>query len=107
MIRPSMANKLLRPVPERLQDFVEEYCNGGCIWVNPPQDCLYAWEGVTTMVIYRDGQFQVELVIINPDTAIPSHRHDDVESMHGGILSATRARAASGSRGRGCPSRGA
>jgi hypothetical protein len=80
VIRPSVANRALRDAPQELRQFLEHYFVGDAIKLRPPQDCLLAWEGITTMVLYREGQFQVELVIVEPDTKIPAHCHDDVES---------------------------
>lgn len=43
---------------------------GGCSFV----------EGVTGLVLFRRGQFQVQLFIVDPSVTIPSHVHPNVDS---------------------------
>lgn len=56
------------------------YFDGDRIKLRPPQANVLLTDGVTSIVLYREKQFQVELVVCAPGTVIPEHTHPDVES---------------------------
>lgn len=80
MIRPSFANQWLREVSPELAAFLQRYFGSDKIEVRPPADAVLMVEGTTTVVLYREGCFQVELVALAPNLPIPEHVHPDVES---------------------------
>lgn len=80
MIRPSVANARLRDVPAELAAFLERYFRGDLVALRPPHDAVRFVDGITTVVLYREGRFQAELVAIAPHAYIPPHAHPDVES---------------------------
>lgn len=38
-------------------------------------------EGVTSVLMYRHGQFQVQMFVVPPHTVIPEHTHPDVDNI--------------------------
>lgn len=80
MIRPSVAMVQMRDVPAELAAFLQSYFSGESIALRPPHAAVRFVDGLTTMVLYREGRYQVELVLIAPGTIIPEHVHPDVES---------------------------
>lgn len=82
MIQPSRAVGELRDVkaPD-LRAFMAQYFATDAIKVRPPQENILLYRGVTSVVLYREGQFQVELIVVEPGVHIPLHCHDDVESF--------------------------
>lgn len=74
----------MRPVPVSLYDFTRAYFQNG-IKLKPPQEGILhqARPGTfaTSIVLYRHEQYQVELVTFAPNTNIPRHRHDHIDSI--------------------------
>lgn len=74
------------PVERRnfLVDPLEEFSRWwlGCRAISPPSDSSsITIDGfVTGTVLYRDGDFQVQLFIIAPRTEIPEHSHPDIDT---------------------------
>lgn len=82
-LQPSRLARHMRPVPQQLLDFMAWYFEGG-IKLKPPQDGLLfqarPGTAVNSVVLYRDGRFQVEMVTFAPGSAAPEHRHDQIDS---------------------------
>lgn len=82
-LKPSQLTRIMRPVPQELLDFMAWYFDGG-IKLKPPQDGLLFQQRpgttVSSVVLYRDGRFQVELIMFAPGSSIPEHRHDSIDS---------------------------
>lgn len=75
---------MMRTVPFPLHEFAQKYFEGG-IKLAPPQAGILHQQRLgtraTSVVLYREGQYQVELVTFAPNTTIPKHRHDHVDSI--------------------------
>lgn len=81
MLRPSAICKFLGEVENaELKEFMEWYFHEDSIRLKPPQDNILLLDGGTMVVLYREGQFQVEMVTGPPNFQIPEHTHDDVDS---------------------------
>lgn len=51
------------------------------IWRPPFANAIHTTEIAHSLVIFRTGQYQVELYISKPNTQTPMHSHPDVESI--------------------------
>lgn len=80
-LRASPVAGLVPQVDEQLARFAEDYFAGGRIRVAPPQANVLATDGLTSVVLFREGQHQVELILIAPGVRVPPHVHDDVDSI--------------------------
>ena len=69
-----------RVFDDELTDFLEWYMEQGVSPFVPFKKSLHFVEGLTSLCIYRQNQFQVELVTVTPDTYIPPHTHPNVDS---------------------------
>jgi hypothetical protein len=50
--------------------------------IRPPQDnAIFRTNNASAVVLYREGQFQAELYIVDPDSVTPEHSHPGVESI--------------------------
>lgn len=50
--------------------------------IRPPQNnAIFKTNNAYAMVLYREGQFQTELYIVDPNSVTPEHRHPGVESI--------------------------
>lgn len=50
--------------------------------MNPPADGVYMRVGANTgTILYRDGEFQVQMFICDPDSDITDHTHPNVDSV--------------------------
>lgn len=49
--------------------------------VAPPADCVNHFGGFTAMTLYRDGQFQVQMITATKRTEVPHHTHPNVDSL--------------------------
>lgn len=48
----------------------------------PPQiDCIFRTNNASTVVLFREGKFQVELYIVDSNSYTPEHKHPGVESI--------------------------
>ena len=74
----------MRQVPPELCNFCDRYFENG-IKLQPPQLGILHQARLgtlaTSVVLYREGVHQVELITFAPDTTIPSHRHDHIDSI--------------------------
>ena len=74
----------MRPVPDALMEFLARYFEGG-IKLRPPQDGVLwqerAGTKATSIVLFRQAPYQVELITFSPNTLIPRHRHDHIDSV--------------------------
>jgi hypothetical protein len=74
----------MRAVPEQLYLFCGWYFDGGAK-LKPPQDGILHQERLgtlaTSVVLFREGAYQVELITFGPNTTIPRHRHDHIDSI--------------------------
>ena len=65
---------------DELTDFLKWYMSEGQIPFVPLKKSLHFVEGLTSLCIYRQEPFQVELVTVTPNTYIPPHTHPNVDS---------------------------
>jgi len=50
--------------------------------IRPPQNnAIFKTNNAYALVLYREGQYQVELYIVDPNSVTPEHRHPGVESI--------------------------
>lgn len=74
----------MRSVPDELAEFCRWYFEGG-IKLKPPQDGLLFQRrdgtGAISVVLFRDPPYQVELIIFEPGSQIPEHRHDHIDTI--------------------------
>jgi len=47
----------------------------------PPDTPIHVENSVTQLVVYREGQYQVQLIQVLPNSEIPDHVHPDVDSF--------------------------
>ena len=73
---------MIDPREDDLSYFADWYLNSGNIKriYTPFRNPLLFVEKVTSVVLYRKDNFQVELIICQPNTVIPEHEHPDVDS---------------------------
>tara|TARA_A100000172_G_C2991097_1_gene92869 strand:+ start:62 stop:598 length:537 start_codon:yes stop_codon:yes gene_type:complete len=69
-----------REFDDELTHFLEWYMKTGISPFVPLKKSIHFVEGLTSLCIYRQGSFQVELVTVKPDTYIPPHTHPNVDS---------------------------
>tara|TARA_Y100000385_G_C12887044_1_gene548278 strand:+ start:236 stop:760 length:525 start_codon:yes stop_codon:yes gene_type:complete len=79
---------VIDPNQDELSHFADWYLSGKVDRVYTPiKNGLLFIEGISGIVLYRSGYFQVELFICQPNTVIPEHTHPDVDSyecfLHG------------------------
>ena len=80
---------MIDPNEDDLSYFANWYLNSGNIkrLYTPFKNPLLFVEKVTSLVLYRKDNFQVELITCEPNTVIPEHTHPDVDSyelfLHG------------------------
>jgi len=65
---------------DELTDFLKWYMSEGQIPFVPLKKSLHFVDGLTSLCIYRQEPFQVELVTVTPNTYIPPHTHPNVDS---------------------------
>ena len=73
---------MIDPDQDELSHFADWYLNSGNIKriYTPFKNPLLFVEKVISVVLYRKDNFQVELIICQPNTVIPEHKHPDVDS---------------------------
>ena len=50
--------------------------------IRPPfKDCLFTTDLVQSLTLFREGNFQVELYLMKPDSQSPWHTHEGVDSV--------------------------
>ena len=67
-------------------DVVDHYCswfltNANPIGWIPFNKPIWQIENVTSVLMHREGQFQVQMFIVPPHTIIPEHTHPNVDSI--------------------------
>jgi quercetin dioxygenase-like cupin family protein len=55
------------------------------IFVEPPMDAATVLPGLTVLTLVRRPPFQLEVVVLAPNVAVPMHGHPDVESCEIGF----------------------
>ncbi len=76
-----ITDALGRTFCDELSGFLKWYMKKGpALSPVPLHDSQHFVEGVSTIVLYRNGQFQVQMVVASPDTHIPAHKHPNVDS---------------------------
>lgn len=64
-----------------VEEFAEWY-ESADFPIRPPQNnAIFKTNNACALVLYREGQFQVELYIVDPNSITPEHRHPGVESI--------------------------
>ncbi|MEZ0259404.1 MAG: hypothetical protein ACAH80_00245 [Alphaproteobacteria bacterium] len=67
---------------DELQTFAREYLkNAGPLGAVPFHGAVDRVENVTSLLMYRKGQFQVQMFIVPEGTIIPEHVHPNVDSI--------------------------
>lgn len=80
-VQPRTPELFVPATEEPLQEFVRWFCTEGPSLPLTPYDGL-AWAGeLSGLLLYRSGQFQVQLFTFPPGTVIPPHRHPHVDSF--------------------------
>tara|TARA_R110000823_G_scaffold252473_1_gene375042 strand:- start:65 stop:589 length:525 start_codon:yes stop_codon:yes gene_type:complete len=79
---------VIDPNQDELSHFAHWYLSGKVDKIyTPMKHGLFFYEGISGVVLYRTGSFQVELFLCPPNTVIPEHAHPDVDSyecfLHG------------------------
>jgi len=87
MLTPSPAIDALPQIEDpALAEFMARYFTGDSIRLKPPANNVLAdARGVVSIVLFREGQFQVEMIVLPPNINVPPHYHDDVDSFEVGI----------------------
>ena len=85
-----MATKKLtasdQPAEEKKLDLVETYCkwflthSSPLSWI-PFEKPMWQIENVTSVLLHRKEQFQIQMFIAPPHTIIPEHTHPNVDSI--------------------------
>ena len=64
-----------------VEEFAQWYEDNG-FPIRPPQnDAIFRTNNASALVLFREGQFQVELYIGDPNSVTPEHSHPGVESI--------------------------
>lgn len=64
-----------------VEEFAQWYEEQGFPIRPPQQNAIFRTNNASAVVLYREGQFQVEMYIGDPNTITPEHSHPGVESM--------------------------
>ena len=64
-----------------VEEFAQWYEEQGFPIRPPQQNSIFRTNNASAVVLYREGQFQVEMYIGDPNTLTPEHSHPGVESM--------------------------
>ena len=62
-----------------LKDFIREYMNNMCP-LKVPMSAARMLEGSTEVVLYREGQLQIELITLKRGRHIPRHCHPNIDT---------------------------
>ncbi len=65
-----------------LKHFARDMLKGDRLHLRPMPELIEADEIATRMILFREGQWQVELVVGRPYAVLMPHCHDQVESLH-------------------------
>ena len=64
-----------------LEEFVEWYEANGFPFRPPQNNAVFRTNNASALVLYREGQFQAELYIGDPNSVTPEHSHPGVKSI--------------------------
>lgn len=56
--------------------------------LRPPLNGIYKYPGLTTVTLYRRGQYQVQMVVTEPNVKVTEHCHPNVDSYEVALISA-------------------
>lgn len=71
-------------IPESWADveaFASWYMSNRMPWMIPWDAEVICSDDATAICVFRHGRFQVELYLVHPDQAVPSHSHPGMESV--------------------------
>jgi hypothetical protein len=66
---------------ENVEKFAEWYEKAGYPIRPPQENAIFRTNNASALVLYREGQFQVELYIGDANSVTPEHSHPGVESI--------------------------
>lgn len=66
---------------QNVEEFAHWYMGNRMPWMVPWDAEVICSDDATAMVLFRHGRFQVELYLIHPNMAIPTHCHPNMESV--------------------------
>ncbi len=66
---------------DNITQFMEMWLSWTHRGVKPPIDALMSVGGNRGIVLFRDGNFQVQLFICDPNTEIPDHGHPNIRGF--------------------------
>lgn len=76
---------------ESQADLLDEYCYWFLTSCNPVgwipfENPIWQIENITSVLMHREGQFQIQMFIVPPHTIVPEHTHPNVDSyeIYGG-----------------------
>lgn len=70
-----------RQFSDELTKFLHWWLKNGPTLPQVPVVCGHSFtEAAAGLVLYRKGQFQVQLFVVSPNFSIPEHRHPNVDS---------------------------
>ena len=63
-----------------VEEFQNWWLKNGCPWRPPFDNPIFFTDNAMSLCIFREGKFQVELYLAEPNSYTPSHTHPGVES---------------------------
>lgn len=67
---------------DALEAFAQQFLGRSPVIAHVPLDGAVSYiEGVTSVLLFRSGQFQVQMFIVPPNYVIPAHTHPNVDSF--------------------------
>ena len=64
-----------------VEEFADWYEKEGFPFLPPQNNAIYRTNNASVVVLYRKGQYQVELYIADADDVTPEHNHPGIESI--------------------------
>ena len=64
-----------------VEEFKDWYVDEGFPFLPPQDSSIFRTNNASAVVLYRKGQFQVEMYIADPNSITPEHSHPGVESI--------------------------
>lgn len=64
-----------------VEDFANWYMSNRMPWMVPWDAEVIVSDDATAITVFRKGRFQVELYLVHPNMAIPTHSHPGMESV--------------------------
>lgn len=68
-----------------VKHFARDMLRDDRLLLRPRLDLISADDRATRLILFREGCWQVELVVFRPGAIVPAHRHDRVESLELGV----------------------